>query len=81
MPADPPDPLGADLCIGHRICVNCCLCDECGRKVGTPHLDACACPPDGEHWLCLGCRTKRTAFILTRGASEPPDGWRSTVNA
>lgn len=52
------------FCLGERICVDCCLCDECGRTVGTRHLDTCACPPDGQHWYCRDCNAKRVAGIL-----------------
>ncbi len=64
------------LCNG-EVCANCCLCEKCGRHVGTPHLDVCACPPDGRHWLCGKCLSKQIAYKLSRTADQPhDDGWR-----
>lgn len=52
------------LCQG-PICVNCCLCRDCGRHVGTRHLDVCACGPEQTHWYCPECNIKRIAATLT----------------
>ena len=51
------------LCDG-EVCVDCCLCSKCGRKVGTPHIDVCACPPDALHWRCSDCAAKYVASVL-----------------
>jgi hypothetical protein len=52
------------LCDG-PVCVECCVCRDCGRKVGTPHIAVCACPPTAMHWRCAACASKRAAAILT----------------
>lgn len=58
-----------DLCRG-EVCVNCCLCAECGRKVGERHLDRCSCSSLRLiHWWCLGCSMDRTVSIP---APKPP---------
>lgn len=53
----------SELCDG-EICVDCCLCAKCGRKVGTPHIEVCACPPDGKHWRCRDCSARFVAGQL-----------------
>jgi hypothetical protein len=57
------------MCDGD-VCVECCLCVKCGRKVGTRHLDVCACPPEGRHFRCPDCAAERIADVL----APYPDG-------
>jgi hypothetical protein len=54
------DPHFYDACTGN-ICVDCCLCQKCGRKVGTPHIEACACPEGTPHWRCTNCAARYVA--------------------
>jgi hypothetical protein len=51
-------------CTG-SVCVNCCRCETCGRKVGTRHLDACACGPEQRHWYCGDCAASNAATALS----------------
>lgn len=37
------------------ICVICTACASCSRKVGTPHVDICECPPTRGHYVCEVC--------------------------
>jgi hypothetical protein len=61
-----------DVCDG-EICVECCLCRECGRKVGTPHIEVCACPPEGQHWRCADCTSRRIVEVLAPYESYGPN--------
>lgn len=52
-----------ELC-GGNICVDCALCQECGRTVGEPHINNCACPEGAKHWHCAACMAKSIAKRL-----------------
>jgi hypothetical protein len=63
-----------NACTGN-VCVDCCRCETCGRRVGTRHLDACACGPEQRHWYCQDCNAHRiaSAFAPYAGRSGPDD--------
>lgn len=58
----------------HTVCDACSRCRECDRTLNaTPHLLVCACPqPHLEIDLCGDCRTKQTAYMLTKQRNDPP---------
>ena len=44
-----------EACDG-KVCVNCCKCQTCGRKIGQRHLDVCACETANKHYYCEACK-------------------------
>lgn len=42
------------LCTGH-ICSICAACANCGKRVGTPHVELCECPDNLGHYICDAC--------------------------
>lgn len=60
-------------CLG-PVCVDCCRCLTCGRRVGTRHLDVCACPPAAKHTYCRDCNAHRVARLLC-GPPIGEDDW------
>lgn len=49
------------------LCDVCNRCSVCDRKLNaTPHVYVCACPEPHPIDLCPVCRSKETAYQLTR---------------
>lgn len=52
------------LCDGN-VCSVCTACASCGRHVGEPHVNSCACPDDQAHYVCEDCVEALAALGIT----------------